>query len=85
MQDGHGACRPWSGVRTGGMAATATIDEVLDAFLIDQRKRLSARTMRNYEDVVFLLRDSLNGYGPNTLASADHQCWEQAFHAGDPR
>jgi len=67
----------------GGMAATATIDEVLDAFLIDQRKRLSVRTMRNYEDVVDLLRDSLNGFGPNTLESADHQRWEQAFHAGD--
>ncbi len=30
-----------------------------------------------------LLRDSLNGYGPNTQESADHQRWEQAFHAGD--
>jgi len=65
------------------MAAIETIDDVLEAFLTDQRARLSARTMRNYEDVVDLLRDSLNGYGPNTLESADHQRWEQAFHAGD--
>lgn len=25
----------------------------------------------------------MNGYGPDTLESADHQRWEQAFHAGD--
>jgi hypothetical protein len=67
----------------GDMAATAIIDEILDAFLTDQRERLSARTMHNYETVVDLLRDSLNGYGPNTLEYAEHQRWEQAFHAGD--
>ena len=75
---------PWRRCQNAGdMAATAIIDEVLDAFLSDQRARLSARTMRNYEDVVDLLLDSLNGYGPNTLESADHRRWEQAFHAGD--
>ena len=48
----------------GGMAATATIDEVLDAFLIDQRKRLSVRTMRNYEDVVTLSSPTTKGNPP---------------------
>jgi hypothetical protein len=65
------------------MPTTATIDDVLDAFLSDQRGRLSARTMRSYEDVIDLLRDSLNGYGPNSLDGQDLQRWKQAMDAGD--
>jgi hypothetical protein len=60
-----------------------TIDQALDAFLADQRRRLSARTMRNYDDVVDLLRHCLNGYGPNALDQGDHERWEEAFQAGD--
>ncbi len=56
-----------------------TIEEALDAFIADQRHRLSARTMRNYDVVVDLLRHSLNGYGPNTLDKTDHKRWEKAF------
>jgi hypothetical protein len=37
----------------------STIDGSLEAFLADQRQRLSARTMRAYEDVIGLLRDFL--------------------------
>jgi hypothetical protein len=58
---------------------TTTIDDALDAFLSDQRERLSARTMRNYEDVVDLLRHCLNGYGPNMLDEPDRKRWEKAF------
>jgi hypothetical protein len=60
-----------------------TIDQALDAFLDDQRQRLSARTMGNYDEVVGLLRHCLNGYGPNALEQSDHKRWEQAFQAGD--
>jgi hypothetical protein len=60
-----------------------SIDEALDAFLADQRQRLSARTMRNYDDVIDLLRHSLNGYGPNGLDKADHRRWQKSFDAGD--
>jgi hypothetical protein len=60
-----------------------TIDQVLEAFLTDQRCRLSTRTMRNYDDVVDLLRHCLNGYGPHALGQSDHQRWEQAYQAGD--
>lgn len=60
-----------------------TIDEALDAFLADQRERLSTRTMRNYQDVVDLLRHCLNGYGPNLLDKPDRKRWEQAFETGD--
>jgi hypothetical protein len=60
-----------------------TIDEALDAFLADQRARLSTRTMRSYEDVVDLLRHCLNGYGPNLLDEPGRKRWEQAFETGD--
>lgn len=63
--------------------STTTIDQVLDAFLEDRASRLSARTMRNYGDVVDLLRHSLNGYGPNGLDATDHRRWEKAFDAGN--
>ena len=39
-----------------------TIDEALDRFLADQRERLSEKTFRRYQDVVQLLRHSLDGY-----------------------
>jgi len=50
-----------------------TIDQALEAFLDQHRARLSARTMRSYEEVVELLRHSLNGYAPNTLDKRGHQ------------
>ncbi len=65
------------------VAEAVNIDEALDAFLADQRQRLSERTMRNYEYVVELLCDSLNGYGPNTLDKADEKRWRKAYDAGD--
>jgi hypothetical protein len=58
---------------------TTTIDEALEAFLADQRERLSTRTLRNYEDIVDLLRHCLNGYGPNALDEPDRERWEEAY------
>ena len=40
---------------------------------------LSPCTMRTYEDVIGLLRDCLNGYGPNTLDEPDHKRREEAY------
>lgn len=65
------------------MQDTVTIEQALDAFVEDQRQRLSARTMRGYDDVVELLRHSLNGYGPNALDQAEHRRWEKVFDSGD--
>ncbi len=65
------------------MAKPATIDEALDAFLADQRKRLSAKTLRNYEDVVSLLRSSLNGYAYQSLTGLEEKRWRKAFDGGD--
>ena len=42
-------------------ANPATIDEVLGRFLAEQRERLSDKTFRRYEEVVQLLRHSLDG------------------------
>jgi len=60
-----------------------TIDEALCAFLAEERERLSERTMRNYEYVVELLSDSLNGYGPNGLEKADYRRWQKVYDQGD--
>lgn len=65
------------------MAKPTTIDEALDAFLAEQRKHLSAKTLRNYEDVVSLLRNSLNGYAYQSLDGLEEKRWRKAFDAGD--
>jgi len=62
---------------------TVTIDEALDAFLAEQRERLSPKTLRSYEDVVSLLRSSLNSYAYESLDELERKRWEKAFDAGD--
>jgi hypothetical protein len=63
--------------------ATATIDGALEEFLAEQRERLSAKTMRNYDDVVSLLRMSLNSYAYDSLDEPEQERWREAFDAGD--
>ncbi len=65
------------------MSATVTIDEALEAFLQEQRERLSPRTMRTYDEVVFLLRSSLNSYAYDSLDELEQSCWRKAFDDGD--
>lgn len=60
-----------------------TIDEALSRFLDEQRERLVPRTFRNYADVIGLLRDCMNGYGPDLLSGAEHDRWQRAYDAGD--
>jgi hypothetical protein len=55
----------------------------MSAFLAAQRKRLSSRTLRNYEDVVFLLRSSLNSYAYDSLDKVEQERWRKAYDAGD--
>ncbi len=50
-----------------------TINDALEAFLVEQRGRLAAKTLRRYEDVVWLLRECLDRYGHSSL-SADEAC-----------
>ena len=60
-----------------------TIDDVLGEFLAEQRERLSARTFRNYDEVVELLRHSLDAYAYNSLDDDERRRWEQVFESGD--
>ena len=60
-----------------------TIDDVLDEFLAEQRERLSARTFRTYDEVLELLRHSLDGYAYSSLDGDERRRWEQAFESGD--
>ncbi len=64
------------------MPDTVTIDKVLDAFLRDQRARLSDRTYRSYEDVIRLLRDSLNSYAYSSLGAKGAKRWQGARRRG---
>jgi hypothetical protein len=65
------------------MPPGATIEQVLESFLDEQRGRLSARSMRRYAAVIEFLGDSLNTYGPNALDAAERRRWDEAFAAGD--
>ena len=55
------------------------IAQALDAFLAEQRARLSERTYRRYHEVIGLLQHSMNDYGPNTLDEAEYSRWEAAY------
>jgi hypothetical protein len=60
-----------------------TIDEALDRFLADQRERTSEKTFRRYQDVVQLLRHSLDGYAYSWLDENERQRWEKEFEANE--
>lgn len=53
------------------MPADPSIDQILDAFLAEQRERLKPKTVANYEDVLNLLRYHLNGYAYENLSEAE--------------
>lgn len=59
-----------------------TIDAALDEFLAERRAQLSDRTFRDYEDVIHLLRDSLNMYGHASLVGDELERFEEAFGDG---
>lgn len=61
--------------------ADPSIDEVLDQFLEEQCERLAPRTFRNYEDVVHLLRDCLNGYAYQGLSKEEAALYDRHFNA----
>ncbi|MEU7983936.1 hypothetical protein AB0B56_03630 [Streptosporangium canum] len=58
------------------------IDKALTRFLDEQRERLAPRTFRNYDGVIDLFRDRMNGYGPDILSGEDLECWRTAYDAG---
>lgn len=58
-----------------------TIAEVLKRFLAEQRGRLAAKTFANYECIIELLQDSLNGYAYQSLAKADAKLFDRLYDA----
>ena len=68
-------------VKQPPVVADPTIDEVLDQFLEEQRRRLAPRTFRNYEDVVNLLRDCLNGYAYQWLSKKEAALFDRHYNA----
>lgn len=61
----------------------ASIDSVLEQFLAEQRERLSDRTFGRYEEVVALLRHSLDGYAYTALDAEERRRWEVEFEANE--
>lgn len=60
-----------------------SIDTVLTQFLSEQRERLSDRTFRRYEEVVALLRHSLDGYAYTALDADEQRRWQAEFEANE--
>ena len=61
----------------------ASIDSALTEFLADQRGRLSDRTFRRYEEVVQLLRHSLDGYAYSSLDDDERRRWEAEYETNE--
>ena len=57
--------------------ANPSIDDVLEAFLGEQEKRLKPRTLLRYQDSVDLLRRFLDDYGHNDLSVVETRFLEQ--------
>jgi hypothetical protein len=56
-----------------------SIDEILEEFLEAQKNRLKERTFRNYEDIIFLFKTYLNGYGYMYLDEDKGIKWKAAY------
>ncbi len=65
----------------GGGIAKPTIAEVLAQFLTDQHERLAPKTFAQYEHVVELLRQSLDGYAYEALDEPDAKLFDRLYNA----
>ena len=61
--------------------AQPSIDDVLEEFMAEQRKRLKKATLTKYEQVTSLLRDYLNGYAYEGLSKAEAALFEKHYNA----
>ena len=68
---------------TDDALASPTVDEIFTAFLDEQRARLAPRTFANYETIIELFADCLNGYGHQSLDDDERERLEPAYDAGD--
>lgn len=60
--------------------AKPSIAEVLAEFLVEQEKRLAPSTFRKYEEVIALLRHSLDSYAHQGLSEGERAFWEERYH-----
>ncbi|HPW56132.1 MAG: hypothetical protein KA072_11480 [Thermoanaerobaculaceae bacterium] len=61
--------------------AEPAIAKVFDEFLTEKRRELGAKTIRQYEDVICLLRGHLDGCAYESLSKPERALWERAFNA----
>lgn len=63
--------------------AQPTINEVFAEFLAAEKHRLAARTYRRYEEIIDLLRHSLDGYAYQSLSRAEQASWEKRWQGDE--
>ena len=61
--------------------AEVTIEQVLDEFLADQQKRLKSKTFKQYEDIIWLFKNSINSYAYQSLTKAEEALFDKYFNA----
>jgi len=65
---------------TAGVASPC-IQEMLGEFLAEQQARLKPRTFRNYDDIVYLFSEYLNGYAYSYLDKAESALFHRLYDA----
>jgi len=61
--------------------AEPTVEQVLGEFLADQQKRLKSKTFKQYEDVIWLFKNSINSYAYQSLTKAEEALFDKYFNA----
>jgi hypothetical protein len=61
----------------------ASVESALTEFLAEQRERLSDRTFHRYQEVVQLLRHSLDRYAYTSLDADERRRWEKEFESNE--
>jgi hypothetical protein len=61
--------------------AETSIETVLEEFLAEQRRRLKPKTLSNYEAVISLFQDCMDGYGHQGLDRAERALFERLYNA----
>lgn len=63
------------------LPANPNIEQILQAFLVEQKRRLKPATFSNYESVIDLFRSHLNGYAYEGLSRAESALFEKHYNA----
>ncbi len=60
--------------------ASPTITEVLGKFLEEQRMRIKSATFGKYEDIVYLFKESMNGYAYQSLDEKEEELFDHFYN-----